>query len=654
MLNVPILKKIYFYFFILLFFAKPDLFAQNESIDSLKKVLKTIKIDTARVNTLNMLADMYKNIDADSTAAYAKKALIQSTKIKYDFGIANSYVNHGNANLILSNHKVALQYFQKAQFKFQKIIEDGSEIEIEKIKNGLARSYNNSGLIYAEMNDYAKALENYQKALKLYQEIGLKKNISACYNNIGSTYRSINDNKRALENFFITIKIKEEIGEKDICITLSNIGLIYFDEEKYKDCFLYYSNAEKCFQDIDNKRGLAQLFYNFGDYYKQQNKTKIAVDYYTKSLKIATEIDNQFDISICLQKIGQLYLEEKKYPEALVNANKSLNFATELGSIEQIIISKKLLSEIYEKTNNPQKSLEYYKSYIKGHDSLYNDENKRNIVRAEINFEFEKKEAILQETNKRNRQLALFGIIGSILFFSLLFLAYNRFQIKKRLTLQNEVIAYEQKALHLQMNPHFIFNCLGSISSFIVQNGTDSAIKYLSKFSKLMRITLEYSKGSLIPVDKEIESLQNYLDLEQLRFNNKFDFSISVSQLIEDDMALPPLLIQPFVENAILHGMVPKLDKGKIEVRFDIVNNQLVCVVQDDGVGFKKSKELKQNFVKTHKSMALEITEKRLQMIGQNATVIMEEIVNINQEIMGTRVALSLPLQYTSETKVRI
>jgi tetratricopeptide (TPR) repeat protein len=648
------LKKINVYFFFLLCFVKPVLFAQSASIDSLKKVLITIKIDTAKVNTLNMLADNYKNIDSDSTAYYAKKALTQSTKIKYDFGIANAFINHGNSNVIKSNYKAALQDFHYAQLKFQKLIDHGSEINIGKIKNGLARSNNNCGIVYAEMNDYAKALDYFQKALKLYQEIELKKHISACYNNIGTIYRSINDNKRALENFLKTIKIKEELGEKDICITLSNIALIYFDEEKYKDSFLYYSNAEKCFQDIDNKRGLAQLFYNFGDYYKHQKNKKKAIDYYTKSLKIATEIDNQLEVSICLQKIGQFYLEEKKYQEALINANESLKFATVVGSIEQIIISKKLLSEIYEKTNNPKKSLEYYKSYIKGHDSLYNDENKRNIVRAEINFEFEKKEAILQETNKRNRQLAIFGIIGSILFFSLLFLLFNRFQIKKRLTLQNEVIAYEQKALHLQMNPHFIFNCLGSISSFIVQNGTDSAIKYLSKFSKLMRITLEYSKSSLIPVDKEIESLQNYLDLEQLRFNNKFDFSISVSPLIEDDMALPPLLIQPFVENAILHGMVPKLDKGKIEVCFDIANNQLVCVVQDDGVGFKKSKELKQNVVKTHKSMALEITEKRLQMIGQNANVIVEEILNSDQEIMGTKVILSLPLQYTSETKVRI
>jgi LytS/YehU family sensor histidine kinase len=118
------------------------------------------------------------------------------------------------------------------------------------------------------------------------------------------------------------------------------------------------------------------------------------------------------------------------------------------------------------------------------------------------------------------------------------------------------------------MNPHFVFNCLGSISSFIVQNGTDSAIKYLAKFSKLMRLTLEYSKESLIPIDKEIESLQNYLELEQLRFNNNFDFAITKSTEIEDDVALPPLLLQPFVENAIIHGVIPKKTKGKIKVDF--------------------------------------------------------------------------------------
>lgn len=250
---------------------------------------------------------------------------------------------------------------------------------------------------------------------------------------------------------------------------------------------------------------------------------------------------------------------------------------------------------------------------------------------------------MLHEKSKRQIQLTLFLIIGALLFAGLLFVIYNRRQIKKRLTLQKEVAEYEQKALHLQMNPHFVFNCLGSISSFIVQNGTDSALKYLSKFSKLMRLTLEYSKGSLIPIDKEIESLKNYLELEQLRFHNKFDFTIKSSDKVEFNMGLPPLLIQPFVENAILHGMVPKEGNGKIEVNFDVKNGQLICSISDDGIGISKSKEMKENSVQAHQSMALEITKKRLEImeatIAKSAEI---EIIENN----GTIVTLRLPIQY--------
>jgi LytS/YehU family sensor histidine kinase len=182
-----------------------------------------------------------------------------------------------------------------------------------------------------------------------------------------------------------------------------------------------------------------------------------------------------------------------------------------------------------------------------------------------------------------------------------------------------------------------------------VQNGTDSAIKYLSKFSKLMRLTLEYSKGSLIPIDKEIESLQNYLELEQLRFNKKFEFSIHSGSEIEDDMALPPLLIQPFVENAILHGMVPKDGNGKIEVRFDVQDEQLVCTITDNGIGLSKSKALKENSVTAHQSMALEITKKRLEIMeaitSKTAQIEITELKDNNMAI-GTKVTLNLPIQY--------
>lgn len=167
-----------------------------------------------------------------------------------------------------------------------------------------------------------------------------------------------------------------------------------------------------------------------------------------------------------------------------------------------------------------------------------------------------------------------------------------------------------------------------------------------------MRLTLEYSKESLIPVDKEIESLQNYLELEQLRFNNIFDFCITKSSNIEDDMAIPPLLLQPFVENAILHGVVPKKERGNIAIHFSVENEKLVCTVTDDGIGFSKSKELKENSVTVHKSMALEITRKRLEVIqaftATTSQVSINELTADNGDVAGTRIILNLPIQYTA------
>jgi LytS/YehU family sensor histidine kinase len=191
---------------------------------------------------------------------------------------------------------------------------------------------------------------------------------------------------------------------------------------------------------------------------------------------------------------------------------------------------------------------------------------------------------------------------------------------------------------------------LGSISSFIVQNGTDSAIKYLSKFSKLMRLTLEYSKESLIPIDKEIEGLQNYLELEQLRFNNMFSFTITKSNAIDDDVALPPLLLQPFIENAIIHGVIPKKEQGSIAIDFTIEKESLVCIIEDNGIGFEQSKIAKKDSVTAHKSMALDITKKRLELMetstSMKANVEIIELKNDKNEVQGTKVILKIPVQY--------
>jgi LytS/YehU family sensor histidine kinase len=152
------------------------------------------------------------------------------------------------------------------------------------------------------------------------------------------------------------------------------------------------------------------------------------------------------------------------------------------------------------------------------------------------------------------------------------------------LLLQKQLTEFEHKALHLQMNPHFVFNCLAAISAFVIQNGKDEAIRYLAKFSKLMRLTLEFSKESSITLDKEIEALQNYLELEQLWFNNKLILTFPKNPISK--MILRFLLcFCSLMENAIIHGVVPLEDKGFINIIFRQIEDQLICIITDNGVG---------------------------------------------------------------------
>jgi LytS/YehU family sensor histidine kinase len=183
-----------------------------------------------------------------------------------------------------------------------------------------------------------------------------------------------------------------------------------------------------------------------------------------------------------------------------------------------------------------------------------------------------------------------------------------------------------------------------------MQNNTDQAIKYLSKFSKLMRLTLEFSKVPLIPIDKEIESLENYLALEQLRFNQGFQYTLFKSEDIEDDVALPSLLLQPFVENAIIHGVVPKKGEGLIDIQFNIDEEHLICKISDNGIGIFQSQKDKEKLVNVHKSMALNITENRLKMmemiLEKKTSLAISEIRDYQENVCGTQVELRIPIQY--------
>lgn len=215
--------------------------------------------------------------------------------------------------------------------------------------------------------------------------------------------------------------------------------------------------------------------------------------------------------------------------------------------------------------------------------------------------------------------------------------------------IQRKMMELEQAALRAQMNPHFTFNTMNAIQSFITSNSTSEAQAYLSKFARLMRMILENSRQKTIALEREVELLRTYLDLEALRFEQPFTYSIKMGSGIDPDFdSLPPMMLQPYLENAIWHGFSSRFGKGHLKLDFARIGNQLQCTIEDNGIGREAAAASKSRNRADHKSMGLMITEERLAAIqtetGKPATAVVEDLVDSAGTPTGTRVVLSLPL----------
>ena len=208
----------------------------------------------------------------------------------------------------------------------------------------------------------------------------------------------------------------------------------------------------------------------------------------------------------------------------------------------------------------------------------------------------------------------------------------------------------EMTALRAQMNPHFIFNCLNSIKLYTLDNDADKASDYLTKFSRLIRLVLENSRSELVPLQNELEALQLYIELEAMRFKQKVQFSIHVSPEIDQRyLCIPPLLLQPYVENAIWHGLMHKSEGGTVSVEVSQPQDNLLHIeITDDGVGRERAAELKSKSAGKHKSFGMQVTADRIRMINQLYNIQTQaqivDLVDSFGEACGTRVVLEIPV----------
>jgi LytS/YehU family sensor histidine kinase len=244
------------------------------------------------------------------------------------------------------------------------------------------------------------------------------------------------------------------------------------------------------------------------------------------------------------------------------------------------------------------------------------------------------------------------SVIAVIALLSILLFRRRIASFKARAAIRQQMAELEAKAIRAQMNPHFIFNSLNAIQESIVLNDYDTSYQYLSRFSKLLRLVLNNSEKNLIPLRDEIEMNRHYLELESLRFKHSFNYTITIDDTIDPDMTLfPSLMLQPFIENAVWHGLMHKDGEKKLAITFRLRQQQLECIIEDNGIGREKAAMIKKQKLGAQyfESKGTDLARQRMHLLQESGTMeaglVIEDLKDENNKVLGTRVTIKVPLK---------
>ncbi|OAB81741.1 tetratricopeptide repeat-containing sensor histidine kinase [Cochleicola gelatinilyticus] len=523
---------------------------------------------------------------------------------------------------------------------------------------------------YRKNKSYQESISAYTSLLNVtltdYQKI-------LVYEGLGDTHKAINDTEKSVTNYEKALFLSKagSVAPK-ITDLNSKIGAVYAQSgakakaEVYFDNSLGLSKKENKQRAVEEKNTVADFYNQNRDFDKEIELRSEALEE-LKSMegkKLKEDVNSALTPQRQNYKIADAFLGKMEYKEAIPYLEKSIS---EADANEDLVVEKdarRKLSEVYKDIGEFDKAAESYERYVEVVDELYikkdqeisqatrfskeialrqnritSLENERKLNESRYQLAFENQELI----EKNN--LVQKWVIGSLILIALLLLytAYNQYKSVKRQKYANNLLAL--KGLRTQMNPHFIFNALNSVNSFIATNDERAANKYLSEFSQLMRSVLENSEEDFIPLSKEIELLELYVKLEHFRFQDKFDYSITVSEAIKvNEFVIPPMLLQPYVENAVWHGLRYKEEKGFLEIDFQQIDSETIQItITDNGIGRKQSKALKTENQKKQKSKGMGNIQKRIAILNDMYKDKVDvTITDVSEDTAGTRVQLTL------------
>jgi tetratricopeptide (TPR) repeat protein len=669
------------------------LFAQSKKIDSLLSVLKTAKDDTSKVNTLNALSlQLTRKANYSESKKYADDALLLAQKLNFKKGIANAHLTMGNYYFYQESYPEALKFFLAALKMSEEI---GSKQEIansynnvgliylnqdndpEALKNLLAalkireeignkqqiaNSYNNIGIIYFDQTNYPEALKNYLAALKIREDIGDKQNIALSFRNIGNVYEKQGNYAEAQKNNLASLKIYEEIGDKqEIADCYLQIGVICMDQGNHPEALKNYLAALKISEETGDKLRIANGYFSIGDFYSLQGNFPEALKNNLAGLKLVEQLRDKASIAIVYIKLGRLSIKLHKPAEAKKYLDDAISLSMEMGIKYPIRDAYNALVELDSLEGNFKSAYENHKMYILYRDSVVNKENAVKIVGMEMQYEFDKKEAVtkleqekaIEATKNRSNLIMMTSailIISSLFIILLIRQRNSKKRAIEKATTAHKMAELELQSLRTQLNPHFMFNSLNSIQELILLEENEKSQSYLARFGKLLRMLFENAESPFISLRKEMDFLQLYLGLENLRIPD-LQYSISTDPTLNtEETLIPNMILQPYIENAIWHGLSHKEKDKQLQIRIYRENGIVNYEIEDNGVGRKKAAELKSLFRQKHRSKGMELLSKRFKLLNEEySSDINTTITDVikNNEVSGTLVRIKLPLKIT-------
>lgn len=420
------------------------------------------------------------------------------------------------------------------------------------------------------------------------------------------------------------------------------IGFIYTAMKDYQKALDYDREALDIFIQVKDSTRISETLNAMGTVYQELGDYEKALNYYEQSMAIDDSLGNTEYVAISLSNIAGIYIELKNYPKGIENFEKAIALMNKTTSFYYLKAITGYLAESYALAGNYEKAYSTMLVHQGYADSLNSEIRQEQFLRIQEEFNTKKKENEILVLNQDKEHLAdklrstiiIFTLSGGIIILTLLLiLFYTRQRRARELHKRAEL---EQKALRAQMNPHFIFNSLNSLQSMFMKGDFDLANDYLGDFGELLRNILDNSGKSNISLKEELNTLDLYLSIERMRTDGMIEYEMSVDPEIDTpNTFLPPLVIQPFVENAIWHGILPTEQKGRVTIEIQKVNqNTIKCIISDNGIGISTSLLRKKN--KEHQSKGMEITSQRLR---KSDDLKIEEL-----EVGGTRVTLFIPL----------